>query len=92
MNIRSRDHDPSSFRTSPVFDVPKPPWWVWVSLSALVVILWGIDFLSGDHHMEIRWQSTPLFFFGYGVLSCLGLVLVAKVAAIFLKRNEDEYD
>ena len=84
MKRHSRDNGQPSAET--------PPGWIWPGLFVLLLLLWGIDFFFGGHHEGVHWQSQPLFFVWYGFLSCLVLVGLAKVAAIFLDRRDDYYD
>lgn len=59
----------------------------YASLIALLII----DFFI-HKHAEFPWESAPDFFAVYGFISCVGLIFIAKVLRIFIKRDEDYYD
>lgn len=43
-------------------------------------------------HAEIPFESSFGFYSLYGLISCIGLILIAKFLGIFLKRRENYYD
>lgn len=43
-------------------------------------------------HAEFPWEETPCFFAAYGYISCVVLVLAAKILRLFVKRDEGYYD
>jgi hypothetical protein len=49
-----------------------------------------VDFFV-PKHAEFSWGETPCFFAAYGYISCVLLVLVAKILRFFIKRDEDYY-
>ena len=58
-----------------------------VSLAVLLIV----DFFV-PKHAAFPWEETPCFFAAYGYISCVLLVLVARVLRRFIKRDEDYYD
>lgn len=58
-----------------------------MSLGVLLVV----DFFV-PKHAAFPWEETPCFFAAYGYISCVLLVLVARVLRLFIKRDEDYYD
>jgi hypothetical protein len=61
-----------------------------IFFSSLVVLL-IVDFFI-HKHSYFYWEDAPDFFAAYGFISCVLLVLVAKVLRLFIKRDEDYYD
>ncbi len=57
------------------------------SLVGLLVI----DFFISKHP-DFSFDGAPNFFAAYGFISCVMLVLVAKVLRMLLIRDEDYYD
>ncbi|MCF8061934.1 MAG: hypothetical protein K9M82_05410 [Deltaproteobacteria bacterium] len=43
-------------------------------------------------HGEFYWENVPGFFAAYGYVSCVLLVLVAKVLRRLIRRDENYYD
>ena len=58
---------------------------------ASLAVLLIIDFFVGKHGY-FHWEESPDFFAAYGFISCVALVLVAKILRILIKRDEDYYD
>lgn len=58
-----------------------------ISLAALLVV----DFFIAKHG-HWPFENVPNFFAAYGFVSCVVLVLVAKVLRLMIKRPEDYYD
>ena len=58
--------------------------------AALAVLLIVDPFIH--KHAEFGWEETPGFFAAYGYISCVLLVLVAKLLRRFIKRDEAYYD
>ena len=58
-----------------------------VSLGGLLVV----DFFI-HKHADFYWADAPDFFAAYGFISCVVLVLVAKVLRRLIMRGEDYYD
>ena len=92
MKKKGRDIDQFLAGTPCASNGEKPPAWVWVSIFTLLALLSIVDLLSDGHYGGIHWESIPVFFVLYGFLSCLALVVVAKLWSILLGRNEDYYE
>lgn len=58
---------------------------------ASLVLLLIVDFFI-EKHPEFSFDGAPNFFAAYGFISCVLLVLVAKVLRMFLMKDEDHYD
>lgn len=58
--------------------------------ASLVVLLIADFFI--EKHPEFPFEAAPSFFAVYGFISCVMLVLVAKVLRMFLMKGEDYYD
>ena len=56
-----------------------------------LVVLLAVDFFIAKHP-DFGFDGVPNFFAAYGFISCVMLVLVAKVLRIFLMKDEDYYD
>ena len=56
-----------------------------------LLLLLVIDFFI-HKHPDFYFEDAPNFFAAYGFISCVLLVLAAKVLRWFIKRNEDYYD
>ena len=59
----------------------------YVSLAVLLVV----DFFIAKHP-AFAFEGVPNFFAAYGFISCVMLVLIAKVLRLLLMRDEDYYD
>jgi len=56
-----------------------------------LVVLLIVDIIN--HKLaEFPWVDAPEFFAVYGFVSCVGLIFIAKVLRIFIKRDEHYYD
>jgi hypothetical protein len=64
-------------------------------------IIWGLGLLSVllvlsefffDRHAHYSWEAIPGFNAFFGFVSCVLLVLAAKVLRKILMRDEDYYD
>lgn len=58
---------------------------------ASLAVLLVLDFFI-HKHADFHWEEAPNFFAAYGFISCVMLVLAAKVLRFFIKRGEDYYD
>lgn len=58
---------------------------------ASLVVLLVLD-LFIDKHVVFGFDGAPSFSAAYGFISCVLLVLFAKVLRIFMMRDEDYYD
>ena len=68
-------------------DTIRRLWWVFVILLALTVLAQPLFYVKGYFGVD-GWLG---FGAAYGFLSCLLMVLCAKVLGYFLKRDEDYY-
>lgn len=90
-------HVPRVHPTGP--DDPNQPWYLrrsahrWMTPAALVVlvVLVALDFAVGGYSY-FGVDGTFGFYAWYGLLSGVGVVIVAKVLGIFLKRADGYYD
>jgi hypothetical protein len=57
------------------------------ALAALLIADWFIH-----KHAEFSWEEYPQFFAVYGFVSCVGLIFIAKLLRLFVKRDEDYYE
>lgn len=67
-----------------------PRWALLAGVVALVVLLALDPFVHG--HPKFGIDGTFAFYAWFGLLSGLGLVVVAKVIGVFLKRTDTYYD
>jgi hypothetical protein len=58
---------------------------------ASLVLLLVLDFFV-DKHPHFGFDGAPSFSAAYGFISCVLLVLVARVLRMFLMRDENHYD
>lgn len=58
---------------------------------ASLVLLLVLD-LFVEKHSLFGFDSAPSFSAAYGFISCVLLVLIAKVLRLLLMRDEDHYD
>ncbi len=58
---------------------------------ASLVVLLVLDFFVAKHPV-FGFDGAPDFFAVYGFISCVLLVLGAKVLRTFMKKDEDYYD
>jgi len=58
---------------------------------ASLVVLLVLDFFV-DKHPYFGFDGAPSFAAAYGFISCVLLVLIAKVLRMFVMKNEDYYD
>jgi hypothetical protein len=58
-----------------------------VALAALLIV---DPFIH--KHGAFYWEEVPGFFAAYGYISCVALVLAAKVLRHLVRRDEDYYD
>jgi hypothetical protein len=57
---------------------------------ALCVLLIVEFFITKHGHFP--WETAPAFFAVYGFIACVGLIFIAKVLRLLVKRKEDYYD
>jgi hypothetical protein len=58
---------------------------------ASLVLLIVLDFFV-DKHPHFGFDGAPSFSAAYGFISCVLLVLVAKVLRLFMMKDENHYD
>jgi len=59
--------------------------------SAVLLVLAIFGFIIDSHpHFDI--DAFPFFYSWYGFLTCVGMVVFAKLLGIFLKRKDTYYD
>ncbi len=63
--------------------------WQWGLVLLAVVALLDL-FVNGYAYFGI--DGTFGFYSWYGLLTCIAMVVVAKVLGVFLKRGDDYYD
>ena len=56
-----------------------------------LVLLLAID-LFIPKHGHFAWEEAPFFFAVYGFIGCVGLIFIAKVLRLLVKRKENYYD
>ena len=56
-----------------------------------LILLLCVDFFI-EKHPDFAFDGVPNFYAAYGFISCVLLVLVAKVMRIFLMKDEEYYD
>ncbi len=62
--------------------------WLAVALLAVIALL---DFAI-DPHGAFGIDGTAFFYSWYGFATCVAMVVLAKLAGIFLKRKDSYYD
>lgn len=58
---------------------------------ASLVVLLVVDFFI-EKHADFGFDGVTNFYAAYGFISCVMLVLIAKVMRALLMRDEDHYD
>ncbi|MCS5635098.1 MAG: hypothetical protein NZ990_01160 [Myxococcota bacterium] len=61
------------------------------TLAVICALLVVADFFY-EKHGHYSWENFPGFYAFFGFVSCVGLVLAAKLLRRILKRDEDYYD
>ena len=56
-----------------------------------LVLLLAIDLFISKHG-HFAWEEAPFFFAVYGFIGCVGLIFIAKVLRLLVKRKENYYD
>jgi len=72
-------------------DEPRNVDRIFWSLVGLCVLLAAFD-LVYPQHGHFFWENWVGFYGVYGFLSCIGLVLLAKLLRMVLKRDESYYE
>jgi sterol desaturase/sphingolipid hydroxylase (fatty acid hydroxylase superfamily) len=63
---------------------------IYISLAVLAVVAL-LDFAIHPH-AAFGVDGTPFFYSWYGFVTCVGMVVFAKLLGIFLKRQDSYYD
>jgi hypothetical protein len=74
-----------------IFDKPENVKKLLLAFYASLVLLLISEFFI-HKHVVFGWEGKPWFFAVYGFTSCVGLIFIAKIMRIFIKKNEDYYD
>ena len=56
-----------------------------------LVVLLIVD-LFIPKHGDFPWENIPDFFAVYGFVSCVGLIFIAKILRLVIKRDENHYE
>ena len=78
-------------KESTFLDSPKNRKRMWTSFFIALIVLLIIDFFIHKHG-HFSWEDAPVFFASYGFIACVGLIVVAKILRLIVKRKEDYYD
>ena len=73
-------------------DEPKNVDKIVYTLYGVCALLLLVDLVPYKHHLHYGFESWIGFYGIYGFVSCVGLVLAAKVLRMILMRPEDYYD
>jgi hypothetical protein len=74
------------------FDRPGNVKWIKRMFYAVLVLLFGLDFVI-HKHPHFSWEELPGFYVIYGFLSCVVIVAVSKILGkLWLQKGEDYYD
>jgi len=74
-----------------VFDDPKNVKRLLLAFYICLLVLLIIDPFV-QKHGDFEWEDMPGFFAAYGFISCVLLIVVARILRLWLKRDEDYYD
>lgn len=74
-----------------LFDSPRNRRRVRWTLFGVCLLLLFLDIFIPKHG-KFYWENAPNFFAGYGFISCVSLILIARGLRKILKRDEDYYD
>ncbi|MDP3030274.1 MAG: hypothetical protein Q8O04_12460 [Deltaproteobacteria bacterium] len=72
---------------------PKKFFWRAFYVSLVVSLI--LDFLwlyTHTFHYHFSFQNIPQFFAIFGIIGCMGLILIAKGMGYFIVTDEDYYD
>lgn len=73
-----------------LFDKPRNVKITLYAFYASLVVLLLLDIFI-HRHTYFSFEKEFGFFAVYGFISCVGLIFIAKIMRVFLKRNEDHY-
>ena len=65
--------------------------WLWIAFSLILALTVLPDFFL-SHHSHFGIDSTFGFNAWYGLVTCVGMIMLAKFLGIFLKRQDTYYD
>ncbi len=68
----------------------KKRWLLLCFLAGLVILV--LAEMAVHKHPAFDWAGTYAFFAGYGLFSCLLLLLLARILRRLVMRSEDYYD
>lgn len=74
-----------------IFDKPENVKKLLLAFYASLALLLISDFFI-HKHVVFGWEGKPWFFAAYGFVSCVGLIFIAKIMRIFIKKDEDYYE
>jgi len=74
-----------------IFDKPRNVKILLICFYASLAILLAIDFFI-EKHVAFGWEGYPDFFAAYGFISCVGLIYIAKLLRLLVKRDENYYE
>lgn len=63
-----------------------------ILVSSAVLLGLAILGFAIDSHPHFEIDALPFFYSWYGFLTCVGMVVFAKLLGIFLKREDTYYD
>jgi len=72
-----------------------PEKFFWRAFYVSLVVSLILDFLwlyTHTFHYHFSFQNIPQFFALFGVIGCMGLILIAKGMGYFIVTDEDYYD
>jgi hypothetical protein len=69
----------------------KPIHWILIGLLNLGTL--ALMYFGPEHPHPHAWDKIPLFYAGFGFVSCILIIVVSKfLGKAFLQRPEDYYD
>jgi len=74
-----------------IFDKPENVKKLLTTFYTSLVVLLIVDFFIYKHG-DFPWEGIPDFFAVYGFVSCVGLIFIAKVLRLLIKRDENYYE
>lgn len=63
---------------------------LWILFIVILAVVALLDFVIHPH-AEFGIDGTPFFYSWYGLVTCVGMVVFAKLLSIFLKREDTYY-
>ena len=74
-----------------IFDRPENVKRLLTTFYISLVVLLIVDFFM-DKHGDFPWENIPDFFAVYGFVSCVGLIFIARILRLVIKRDENHYE